>query len=75
MRVRVTSGNVAVLTLQARGNRGVVDAEWDHPPTSLDIEELMEGLALSTPVLSVQIEDAAARAEFTRTFLQDEFVQ
>jgi hypothetical protein len=72
MRVKVSSGNVATLTLQDSGSRAVLDAEWRRSPTRADIEELTRFLALSVPILSVRIEDAAEREKFTRAYLASE---
>ena len=69
MKVTVSSGNTATLTLLESGSRAVLDCAWDTTPTRRDREELARGLSLSVPVLDIHIEDSGQRAELIRTVL------
>ena len=69
MKVTVSSGNTATLTLLESGSRSVLDCAWDTTPTRRDREELARGLSLSVPVLDIHIEDSGQRAELIRSVL------
>lgn len=72
MRITVSSGNRATITIQDAGKRAVLDVDWHRTPTTADVKEPNRLLRVGDKALNVTIEDDAKRGEFARAFLADQ---